>query len=95
MLTENKSLELSDNVFEGGMRAIHQDGIKYLEGKLLTLIEGIGLPLTQQEAVKQMLREILWPTLVEGTISISDKDYEALKKKHRKAEKELNERLEN
>jgi len=34
--------------------------IRSIEGKLLTLVESIGLPQKQEEAIKSLVRQIIW-----------------------------------
>lgn len=43
--------------------AVYEFEIKCLEGKLLTIIEMLGLPESQERATKGMLRQTLWKYL--------------------------------
>jgi hypothetical protein len=39
---------------------VPNDRIKTIEGKLLALVESLGLPATQETAVKSLVRQFLW-----------------------------------
>jgi hypothetical protein len=40
--------------------------ISHIEGKLLTVIEALGLPKAQEEATKSLVRRSLWDSLHDG-----------------------------
>ena len=40
--------------------AIEEINIRYLEGRLLTLLESLGLPETQEQAIKGLVRDEVW-----------------------------------
>lgn len=48
-------------------RAIYDYQIRELEGKLLTLIEGVGLGEKQDKAVKDMFRDIFYRAMYQET----------------------------
>lgn len=53
---------LEDNT----LLAVRGWAFKNLEGRLLTLVESMGLPEKQEEAVKGYMRREVWATVYEG-----------------------------
>jgi hypothetical protein len=56
--------------------------ISRLEGRLLTMIESIGLKDTQEKAVKDLVRSEVWQTLTQPCFIISSEDHTALRIKY-------------
>lgn len=61
-----------ENLLEGAstpdnvIYVIRSWAIQNLEGKLLTLIETLGLRETQEKAVKDMIRPLIWGTITDA-----------------------------
>lgn len=51
---------MSQNQDSDADRIARMEDIGYLEGKLHTLVEGMGLPEKREEAYKDMVRTIVW-----------------------------------
>jgi hypothetical protein len=40
--------------------------VSHIEGKILTIIEALGLPKTQEEATKSLIKRSLWDDMHDG-----------------------------
>ena len=54
----------------------------HIEGKILTLIETIGLPEKQEDAIKSLARNIVWDDLMRNTQYITADQHNALRKEN-------------
>lgn len=62
---------------------ITDDQIRHLEGRLLTLVESIGLKDTQEKAVKDLVRNEVW-LLLSPCFIVSAEDHSLLREKYEK-----------
>ena len=69
------------NVGYGSGYVITDEELRHLEGRLLTLIESIGLKDTQEKAVKDLIRNEVW-LLLSPCFVISGEDHTALRVKY-------------
>lgn len=83
------AMETPAGVSVGGY-VVYEYDVKNLEGKLLTLIESLGLKDTQEKSVKSLFKDILYRSLYLDTIFVQGnilnealkKNYEASKTSH-------------
>lgn len=54
----------------------------HIEGKLLTLVETIGLPERQEDAIKSLVRNIVWDDLMRHVQYITAEQHNALRKEN-------------
>jgi hypothetical protein len=58
---------------------IEQGETSRLEGRLLTLLESLGLPEKQEEAIKSLVRQELWNTVSASGFWITADEHTALR----------------
>lgn len=82
MLTKKEIVNKS-RIYKSGIDFIQNDtrimvsgwAIKDMEGKLLTIIEAMGLSEKQENAVKSYMRQALWGSLDDGyVVIVSEED---------------------
>ena len=66
----------------GPARVIYEQQVGYVEGRLLTIIEAIGLKETQEKSIKDLVRSEVWK-VIEDSIWISGEDHTKLRSEHR------------
>lgn len=79
-MSKNKTLAKEFPSYEGGW-IVQDRAIQHLEGRLLTLVESIGLREGQEKAVKDLVRSEVWK-LVEPGFWISGDDNSELHHKY-------------
>jgi len=55
------------------------DYVSHIEGKLLTLLEGMGLPQNQEKAVKSLVRELLWNEVMDFALPVQEEEFAKFK----------------
>lgn len=79
---KKRDQQLTDFVGWGSGYIIQDHQISHLEGKLLTLIESMGLKDSQEKAVKDMVRTHVWE-LLSPCFVVSAEDHTALRLKYK------------
>lgn len=67
---------------------IGQSEISYLEGRLLTLIDSLGLRETQEKAIKDLVKQEIWSALSRGLL-LEPKKHTEIQVKSRKGGVEI------
>lgn len=57
-------------------------------GKILTLVEILGLPEKQEESTKSLIRQIIWNEIAENSIFISSERHSEIRKEYLKQKSE-------
>lgn len=56
----------------------------HLQGRILTLIEAIGLPEKQENSLKSLITQTIWNTITDEAVYISDKRYTEIRNLYQK-----------
>jgi len=77
----SKKEKLGVNPSYGWCYAIQEYQLSHLEGRLLTLMESLGLRDTQEKAIKDLVKNEVWG-LTSSCFIISVDDHDALRNKY-------------
>lgn len=72
MSKKNTEPRLAEGVGYGAGKILQDHRFQYLEGRLLTIIETIGLSQSQETALKSLIRNEVWDTYQNGCYINSD-----------------------
>lgn len=70
-----------EEVSWGEALSLTYDNLAYLEGELLTLIEILGLPDKQEEALKSKFRKTYWGRLERNAYHITPDEHNVIRKR--------------
>jgi hypothetical protein len=78
---KNRNIKINPEVGYGEGLVMSNGAVQNLEGRVLTIIESLGLAVKQEDAVKSLFRDSLWNWHYEWTTWITPEEHTNLREK--------------